>query len=489
MRRAPLALACLLALTGCYASDGLAPGPAPASADLACTADALALAWADDAYPWAGAYHPVTLAVAPGEGLLVRTSYFDAQVGRVRDGAPIATAPIAPMDDAWRRSVEVDDGTATVTVRDVASGERVRTIERSPIDDGWTLRLGAVLSRDGETALVLQCASHAERSDPQASVRAIDLATGAETRVTLPGACGSAWVPGAPALHAIEGGAIVVGMRSPGPEVDEETGAWLSAAGVASVDLGSGRATVAFPVDPSVLAPVDGPFSHVARADAVVLAAAVTDDELAIVARDGMLRRLDPRTLAPVAEPIRVPIFSANWDTYMPSVESPVAYSEGGALLAHVSGETTVAIRSTDTGAIVATLDLPFTARPDGGVPTPMAMRFVRDGLIVTSSHGIARYACGGEGAALARPDGELSVHARGPASVRLGEPIAFRVDVENASLPAVRTIVIGGRNPMGSLGPDVRAYSYEAGTWEVEAIVDDGVRQARATSSIAITE
>lgn len=487
MRRAPLTVACLLATTGCYASDGLAP--APATADLACGADALALAWGGDSDAWAGAYHPVVLAVGPGPALLLRRSYFDGQVVRMRDGAPIAAGVFAAMDDAWRRSIEVDAETATVIVRDVASGEPVRTIEPSPIDAGWTMERTAVLSRDGGTALVLQCGSHAARTDPQASLRAIDLATGTETRVALVGACAPAWAPGAPQLHAIEGGAIVVGMRAPGAEIDEETGAWLGALGVARVDLASARTTLVFPVDPSIIAAIDGPAPHIGGVDPVILAAAVTDDELAIVARDGMLRRLDLATLAPIAEPMRVPIFSANWDTYMPSVESPVAYSTGGALLAHVSGETTITIRSTETGEPVATLELPFAARPDGGVPPPMAMRFVPDGLVVSTSHGVARYGCGGEAAPVARPEGELSVRAHGPASMRLGEPIAFRVDVERATLPVVRTIEIGSTLPRGSFGPDVLAYSYEAGTWDVEAIADDGVREARVTSRIAITE
>lgn len=490
-----LFLGALLLVAGCYTSgDRAADRPAPPVAPpdprpapgLACAPSELALAWSHGGEDFTDAYHPVSLHVAPGGALLGERAHLRARVIRMRDGQMVAPLDDLAIDATWSRAIAIDGDGGPITVRALASGEVVRAIDRLPLEDGWRASAITAFSIDGARALVLECGSSSSLERERTTFRAIELATGAETRVELAMICADAWSDGAPRIFSLdERTALVTGLREPGPSVPD--GMSVPVLGIARIDLVAGTAITATPSEPTLATP-RGPTPHGGeRADRRILAIAAAGSEIAIAATDGMLRRLDAATLAPIAAPIPVPTFIANWDTFLPSVESPVAYSEDGSLFAHLGDESAIVLRETAGGAIVATLSLPFARRPDGGTAPVMAIAIVEDGVIAASSHGWARWACGGTVAEIVRPAGELAVRAAGPARVRLGEPFSFEVEVENATLPVARVVRIAGAGENGSLDPSVRGYAPSSGTQEVEIFVEDGVRTARTSASIEV--
>lgn len=486
-------LASAIALTGCYASAAAPvpdPDPGPVVGDLACPPSELALAWAREDGT-AAFFHPVSLDVAPGDALFLVRSDFGSAAVRARDGEHVVIARGGPLDAAWSRSVEVDPGTREVRVRAVATGEVLATLAAAPAGEGFYGTTRATLTDDGARALVLECDRSGAGDASRTLLRELTIATGAEVRVELPLACSASWSsPSAIVPLPGERAAIVASLRAPGPEWTDEGAA--PARSIARVDFASGAVVIAEPIS-DVLAEVHGrPAIGGISFDVLAVAAGGDARALALVGRDGLLRRLDARTLAPIAEPIEVAIHVANPDSYLPSLESPLALSVGGALLAHVDAEGAIVVRDAATGAIGARLEMPFDreAPRSLGPPALMALRFVDDGLIVAGSSGTARFACGGEIAELVRPPGELVLRVEAPSVVRTGEPARFAIDVEapGGALPVVRAVRMGAAGGLyGTLGREVEAYPADTGVITIEAIADDGVRRASATLEVEV--
>lgn len=486
MRR-PLLLLTLLPLlpgTGCYAS-GEAPPPALAAGDLACPPSELALAWSHAGAPLDGSFHPVSLELAPGDALLVRRSaYARGDALRASDGARIASLVSAPHTDAaWSRTVETDEATRVVTVREIRSGAVLASIAGAALGEGWYGRTVAQLDESGSRVLVLDCDQRGE--EVRTSLRRVDLATSSEQRVELPMGCADAW-PGRLALRELGADAVLIaGARPAGPTWGPHGP--VPANELVRVDLASGEVTrvAAVSAERAALDPSgpDLPFE--------ILDVALSEDRgtIAITGRDGWLRRFDARTLAELGTPIEVGVHVANPISYLPSIESPLAISRGGAWLAHLDREGAIVIRDASS-AIAVRLESPFSGTDESpfGPPATMALRFADDGLVLASSAGVARFACGGAAAEAARPAGALSVRLEGPGVVRSGERARFAIDVEGESLPAIRGVRIGEAElAIGALGRDVETWTYELGAHVVEAIADDGVRRASARASVEV--
>jgi len=130
------------------------------------------------------------------------------------------------------------------------------------------------------------------------------------------------------------------------------------------------------------------------------LAASSDGTTLFVSGRDGLLRVLDAETLEPIGESRSVGVAVANEDSYLPSVRSPIALSARDHWLASLDLEGRVVLTDRATGAVAATLETaaPARAPSDWARPerTPMAIRFLPDGLVVTRDGGTRRFPCRG---------------------------------------------------------------------------------------------
>lgn len=277
---------------------------------------------------------------------------------------------------------------------------------------------------------------------------------------------------------------LVVGLRESGPRaIDDEHS---PAVAIARIDVLTGEATSVFAIPASPNAPVQGTAPLIGTPDdQALVAAAASATEIALVGRDGWLRRLDAHTLEPAAEPIAVPLLSANGETFLPSVESPVAYSKNGTYLAHLESESMIAIREVATSVVVGRLNLSVHTS-EGDAAPPMAIEFMNDGLLVATSRVAKRFACGGEIDPIERPAGELTMRATGPSTAALGSRIPFTIEVDDVSLPVIRAVSIEGYGA-GSFGPETLLSPPGEGTFDVEIIATDGIRTARETTRIEI--
>jgi hypothetical protein len=485
-----LSASILIGLAGCYSTGDRDVPPAVVEGDLACAPSELELAWVHDDVS-AGTYHPVSIDVAPGGALFLTRSEFGGAASRMRDGELVAPLRTAPLDAAWTRTVEIDPETREVRVRDLESGELLRAIARVPVAEGWYGNTLAVLSADGARALVLDCDREGATDTSRAILRDVAIASGVERRVDLPLVCSAFWASPTSLVALPDGdGALVLGLREPGPEWTEDGPAPGRA--IARIDFARGEVTTSEPVG-DALAEIHGGPAAAGDPALQIVGHALSEDgeELLLVGRDGLLRRIDTTTLEEIAPPIDAAIFVANPDSYLPSLESPVAISPARALVAHVDTDSAIVVRDAETGAIGARLEMPFDrAAPHHlGAPALMALRFLPDGILVVGASGVARFACGGVAEAPARPDGDLALRVESPSTARAGEPTRFAVDVDNATLPVVRVVRMGeGGGTIGSLTRDLESWAYMPGTLTVEILADDGTRTARTETTIEVT-
>ncbi len=207
----------------------------------------------------------------------------------------------------------------------------------------------------------------------------------AETRVDL-----AAAVPGSAAYTLV--------VDEPRDVVFVLTGAQSDGApSVTRVRLDDGS-TASIAIELGAPAPILG-HAHVEPA-AEILDAAVSHDgtTLLVTGRDGLLRVLDAETLEATGETVPVVVQAANGDTYLPSLRSPIAFSGDDALIAVVAPDGAVAVLDRATWEPIATLEsrAPILATTPHGdvVPSEMALRFLRDGLIVVSDAGVERFIC-----------------------------------------------------------------------------------------------
>ena len=112
----------------------------------------------------------------------------------------------------------------------------------------------------------------------------------------------------------------------------------------------------------------------------------------------------DAFTLEPLGAPMPVGVVVANTDTYLPSVESPVATSLRGAFLATLDELGSVVIRDAISHELLATLTPPVLLTDEDAAHSagtehglrPMRLRFLSDGLLVISDGAVERFRCPG---------------------------------------------------------------------------------------------
>jgi hypothetical protein len=457
--------------------------------ELACDPEEIELAWVDEEAEQT--YGGVSLALDPRLGLIARRDRsFGGELRRAQDGLALGrVSPGGALDAAWARTVIVDAGAREAIVRDTSTGARVAVVAASALDEGWFGGLDAQLSADGSRVLLLECLRSPSTEAGRAIVRSVDVADpSSEVRVELEHVCGLEWVwPSRLLPLATRDAVLVAGLRRPGPSF--EGGEPAPAPGVALVDL---DARIAREVDVGVGEAIEPRGGSLSTAyTGTLLSAALSPDEreLAIAGWDGRLHRLDTATLAPIAEPFDVGVAIANPETFLPSVESPIAHA--GRWLAHADGEGRIVLRDVASGRTARTFELPFDASApsfEGDRSAAMAITFTSDGFVVAWSSAMARYACGGRAIEPSAALGDLSVELSGPTRVRVGQRATFSVLVHGAVAPVVRTIVFPLDAPAAaSLLPEIEVATWAAGTFEIEARADDGTRSATTRASVIV--
>jgi len=176
----------------------------------------------------------------------------------------------------------------------------------------------------------------------------------------------------------------------------------------------------------------------------------------------------------------------AHPNTYLPSIQSPVAYSSGGQWLATVDAEGRIALVDLAAGVITDRIEQPFApTHPEDGPPVPLAIRFLEDGLLIATTHGVARLGCDGRAREPVRPEGEIDLVVTAPGTAPPGGPLDFVVEAINPSLPVVRGVRTVDGFPQGSLSPTFQAWLYGEGVTSIEVFVDDGTRRASVVTTI----
>ena len=474
-----LATSLATAVTGCaqvHPSDPALPaGPPPPAATALC--DDLAPAWASALPDWT-TYGRSLMQVSPSGTLLAHTS---ATLGggvfvRADDGAVVrGDGALGGLDPAWRHVVGVDDA-GTITVRDSVTSAVVREAAAppAPSGDGWFFGTRPIFSKDGGAVVTLDCWDHPATSEGVASVREIDLASGAATTVSIGNAC--YWSREAFMIAGPRRSVFLVG-------VGDNTVTRVSFednAVVASGDLFDG--SLAELIGAAYIGPPDVP----------VIGAALSPDggTLAVVTRDGYLRSIDAATLEADGAPMKVGLAVANGNTYMPTIESPLAFSPDAKYLAFLATDGRVSVLERETGEVLVALDGPFEGEPSLGSwsNAPMAIAFAPSAITVGFEGGLARWACPGT---TTPASGSLDVAATGPSTARYGDFVTFSIDARGSDRPMVRWIEIDGEQlGGGSISPDLRLYvSVPAGVHTIQAFADDGTLRGSSASTTFVVE
>ncbi len=479
-----IALLLGVGLAGCYTSDARSDPPPPVTADLACAPSELAMAWATESM-FASVFPPARVDLAPGGALAVIGGGIGGAVVRASDGAVLGQPDVVPSDAAWERYVALDGETNVLSVRAIQSGAVLREARPTDLGEGWFSALFPALTDDGAALVVLECAHAPATGEHRTFARHVDVASGREARVEIDRACDRS--QGAtPLVMPVPGARAVVLARLGVDPAFGADGTRGSRFDVARVDFDGATSRIAHLGDGEP-APVVGE-SHLDVDARTIIAASLSDDgrELVVVGVDGRLTRHDAETFAPIGEPRSVVLAVANGNTFIPSIESPAALSPARRWLALVESPGQIAVRDAASGELATSLAIPFAPSPERDAAA-MALRWTDDGLLVVTSGGSVRYACGGRASAPARPPGELAiVSAEGPAEAREGEVLRFAVELENASLPTIRTVTIEGAIG-ASFSPLVRAYASSAGAHTVIVTAHDGVRTAEVERAIRI--
>lgn len=469
---------CIAELPGADAPDAEAQPPAspataaPAAPPAPAATCAPALQWRA---PGPAGFGGHGLLMAPGGDLLLRADQFGVGVLRVRDGA-WASERRAPgsqaLDAGWTRTVQVDPEGA-VSVVALPSGEEELRVPRTLGDPALSVvQTRAVLTPDGAQVLALDCWLTPART-VTGTLRILDVETGDARLAASSAACTTAWAR-RPTVAFDPAGrtAIIAALGSRGIEV---------------VDLDTGRVRRVEDVVGPPAEPVAG-VAHVGLPEeSGVLAMAVSPDGrmVVVVGVDGLLHRLDPATLAPVAAPLPVGLVVANGGSYLPSLESPLAFSPAGDQLAHVAPDGRVVIRDAATDAVVATLEGGFPEEPEawGSAPNvPMAISWTPHGLAVSFEGGVVLWGCPVE----APLDDTLTVSVEGPALITVGQTVTYTVRVEGAAGPVFRQVAVGPAGAAG-LGERLALRPYEPGTYTLVAEADDGRGTGATTLPVTV--
>jgi len=469
------------------ASDAIEETEATETADVASeplAACAPALAWFSEETGPDFVYGSPALTVSPGGRLLARRDPLGDLYVRMRDGARLGhdvREASGPLDAAWeRRLVAVDGG--RVELRDVASDQVLHTFDELE-GAGWSLegRSGSpgLALLEGEGLAVARSCWYVATGDERVTVTAWRLDDGSQAwQVTRPGSCSLfSWIESPWVLSAGPGRLLTADAAS--------STLWV----LSTAD----GATLA---EAAVTTPGGEPPPRGSWMGEALLAVAVRPDgaEVAVTTPDGWLVRRALPQLTAIGEPRAVAVAPVNLQSYGPSVESPLAWSPAGNLLAHVGTDGQVALLDLDSGEDGPALPSPLPTEdgplfPPGTPNSPAALAFLPEGggLLVAHERGVALWTCPGHATVVGEPE-PVAVTLTLPATTVPAGALEARVSVSGGRRPRVVTLLVGDAPAdfAATLGDTIATW-VEAGSPSLAARVDDGLSSA-TSPAVALT-
>ena len=382
-----------LAMAGC-AGEHAAIASAPT--DLACAPDALRSAWWSEGGVIYGGRGELSVVVTSSH--LLVADEFRAFTVRLSDGTRSGESmPIGALSDARgvrfatpRMAVDAAGRSDYAGSTDVLSIGMDAPLANVPWivprrSDGYSVVLGHAGQTDDHVVLLERAVTF---GGPDAGLwlRRVRVSSPAdEQRVDL-----AALLEPAPPTYTFPFGILVDETRG---IAFVTTAPQAAPAVVVRVDPASG-ATVRRDVAMGDPAPLHGS-PAVGEPTTRLLSTWLEGDgeQLYATTRDGLMHTFDASTLDEIAPPRPVGVVVANEDTYLPSLESPVAATAHGALLAYLDTDGDVVIEDVATGEITRIV----SAAPVGRTtPRPVFLQFVDDGLLLVDDAGVELLRCGG---------------------------------------------------------------------------------------------
>jgi len=213
------------------------------------------------------------------------------------------------------------------------------------------------------------------------------------------------------------------------------------------------------------------------------------DTEIAVAGFDARVRRLSLPNLELVGPPIQSALVSINQYSYGPTVESPVAWSPDGLLLAMLDPDGEAIVMDPATGEVAAFLPRPdVEAWPDWMGPDlfnpAVAFKFLPDqsGLLVSHEAGLTLWRCHGAKAskttqqfsAQLSGSGELLSQEAGQWTATAGEvdhPVVFALYIDDQEGPAFTNLSGKFSFPF-----------YDVGEHKLQVVADDGTTDFATT-------
>ena len=453
-------------------TDTSSPRVAPA-----CEAWPIAPTWAT-LEPSGPLYGSVQMRVSNNGGLVFSSGEFGGVLHRTADGQLLGSVhqvSAGAMDAAWTLTAQADQPHEQVLVREVDSGITVATLSVPPTpnpESDWLRDLQTTLTPDGATAVAIMCWDQPGEGPEYTVVGAWDVATGELTvNEILSAACGqSYWASRPPLLTTADGSGAL--LPFPGAPV------------LAWVDLQTGESTL-LDLDAEAADIINAPSAPFGLSPVLSVVMSPSGHEVAVVDQSSVLRRFRLPTLEPVGTPVAAGLALVNQHTYVPSVESPLAWSPSGELLAFVGPDGEPTLLDAATGEIVTTLERPtLDEQTPWSGPTEgylLGLAFGADGLTVLANGeaGAAAWRC--VDAAVPALDGGATVTIEVPATLTLGEPVTIGVQAEGVDETAVFTLVFDDEPlpSLASLGAAIELTTWQEGTHTLAVIVDDGLTSA----------
>jgi len=232
----------------------------------------------------------------------------------------------------------------------------------------------------------------------------------------------------------------------------------------------------------------------------VSLAVSPDGESVVAVVGSGKVRIWDLNTMEEQVAMGEAKLFAIDQRSYMPSMESPMAFSKGGEFFAYFNTESDAVVVSTQTGDTVAVLegsqfqfgedgDQPFDAFGNVGNEA-LRLEFLGDnsGLLANYKGGITLWRCTDAMDQVGRSD--LPVHLAGPRQGRVGEAIEITAThLGNISMHGHAFFLDGEALGAPATGRHLSWTPETPGEYLVEVEIRDGLNTGRSGLRITIAE
>ncbi|MEO1267409.1 MAG: hypothetical protein AAFX99_04880 [Myxococcota bacterium] len=407
--------------------------------------------------------------ISPNGALLVWSGEFmHGQIYNMEDGA-LEFQLAQPMyrhsmDAAWRQQLRAQWGEQSAGLYDMMTGELLL-----PLDAHTMYKHNMALSEDGAWAASYGCL---DGSESQIKIWSV-----ADNRLVLTvdlahDCMGHGWAsrpmmaltPGGDALLLAAGSEELV-------RVDLASGSW--------------RSTVAHP-------PVDEEVQFWGYSGLILdMVIHPSGDRVATVGLDGVVRQWALPGLEPVGEEFEAGVSAINQDSYLPSTESPLAWSPDGTLLAYVSPEGDVKVRRLADGEEVFVQER-FPLEPEAQQwegNAPVFMRFTRDGggFAVAFENRVVLWQCPER--VTPAPGGEVEVQLTGPTQIQVGESSLFSAAAPDLgdTFHGYSFLVDGNPGGWVHASGEMEWQPTEPGTYTLTVEVTDGLRRGSVSRIVEV--